>query len=128
MRRRMLKSKLQDVRVTSAELHYAGSLAMDTNLLEAGDILPGESVHIYNVTNGNRLETYAIPARKGSGTIGVKGAAAHLIHPGDKILVLTYAEYDPEELADYSNKVVYVDENNQVTHIDIRRPDDPPTE
>lgn len=120
MRRRMLKSKLQEVQVTGSELNYAGSLAMDEGLLEAGDILPGESVHVYNVTNGNRLETYAITAPRGSGTVSVKGAAAHLIHPDDVILVLTYAEYDAAELADYHNKVVYVDEKNQVTRVEKR--------
>ncbi len=120
MRRRMLKSKLQEVRVTGSELHYAGSLAVDEGLLEAGDILPGESVHIYNVTNGNRLETYAIAAPRGSGTISVKGAAAHLIHPDDVILVLTYAEYDEGELGDYHNKVVYVDDKNQMTRVEKR--------
>lgn len=116
----MLKSKLQEVQVTGSELNYAGSLAMDEGLLEAGDILPGESVHVYNVTNGNRLETYAITAPRGSGTVSVKGAAAHLIHPDDVILVLTYAEYDAAELADYHNKVVYVDEKNQVTRVEKR--------
>ena len=121
MRRRMLKSKIQEVCITSAELHYAGSLAMDTELLEAADILPGESVHIYNMTNGNRLETYAIAAPRGSGTVSVKGAAAHRIHPDDKILVVSYAEYDEAELIDYANKVVYADEQNHVTRVEERR-------
>ncbi len=127
MLRRMLKSKIQDIRVTGTELHYTGSLAMDQNMLEAADILAGESVHVYNLTNGNRLETYAIAAPRGSGTVSVKGAAAHLLHNDDRILVVSFADYSEDELADYHNKVVYVDENNQVTHVDKRRTDDEPT-
>ncbi|MEW6235250.1 MAG: aspartate 1-decarboxylase [Candidatus Omnitrophota bacterium] len=124
MQRKMLKSKIQEVRVTSKEIHYAGSLGVDTNLLEAADIVCGEQIHVFNVTNGARLITYAIPAPKGSGIISVKGAAARLIEKGDVLLVLSFAMMDEEELAAYSHRIVFVDENNHLVRVENRTADD----
>lgn len=124
MQRKMLKSKIQDATVTGKEIHYAGSLAIDTDLLEAADILTGEQIHVYNVTNGVRLVTYAIPARKGSGTVSVKGAAARLIEKGDTILIVSYANMDEEELQAYSHRVVYVDNHNHLMRVEDRTGED----
>ncbi len=124
MQRMMLKSKIQEATVTDKEMHYAGSLAMDTDLLEAADIMTGEQVHIFNVTNGQRLITYAIPARKGSGIISVKGAAARLIEKGDKILILSFAQIDEEELSTYSHRIVYVDNKNHLVRVEDRTEED----
>lgn len=124
MQRIMLKSKIQEVRVTSKEIHYAGSLAIDVDLLEAADIMFGEQIHVYNVTNGARLVTYAIPAPKGSGTIGVKGAAGRLIEKGDVILICSFTNMDDEELEAYSHRIVYVDETNHLVRVEDRTAED----
>ena len=120
MQRFMLKSKLQEVRVTHKEIDYAGSLAIDIDLMEAGDIVFGEQIHVYNVTNGERLITYAIPAPKGSGMISVKGAAARRMEEGDMLLVVSYCTIDEEERAAYSHRIVYVDERNHLLRVEDR--------
>lgn len=124
MQRYMLKSKIQEARVTSKEVHYAGSLAIDENLLEAADIVCGEQIHVLNITNGERLVTYAIPAPRGSGTISVKGAAARLIEQGDQILIVSYCQIDEEELESYSHRVIFVDEQNHLLRVEDRTRED----
>ena len=94
--RTMLKSKIHRATVTQADLHYVGSVTVDQDLLDAADLLPGEQVAIVDVTNGARLETYVIPGARGSGVIGINGAAAHLVHPGDLVILISYAQMDDE--------------------------------
>lgn len=113
MERIMLKSKIHRATVTGADLHYEGSLAIDTDLLKLADILPGEQVHVYNANNGHRLITYAIPARAGSGTIMLNGAAARLGAVGDHVIIVTYAHLDDAECAKVKPRVVFVDARNR---------------
>jgi len=108
----MLKSKIHRVVVTHAELDYEGSCAIDQGLMDAADIIPFEQLHIYNVSNGERFTTYAIAAERGSGTIGVNGAAAHKAQAGDLLIICTYAQYQREQAQHYQPKLVYVDANN----------------
>lgn len=113
MRRRMLKSKIHRAVVTDANLHYVGSITIDPDLLEAADILEHEQVAVVDIDNGARLETYAIAGRRGSGDLCLNGAAARLVQPGDRVIVISYADYDREELADYEPIVVHVDSRNR---------------
>ncbi len=124
MMRHMLKSKIQEAKVTSKEIYYAGSLAIDTDLMEAADISYGEEIHVYNMNNGARLTTYAIPAKKGSGTISVKGAAGRLMEKGDVILILSFAMMTEEEVEAYSHRIVYVDEKNHLVRVENRTEED----
>jgi aspartate 1-decarboxylase len=112
----MLKSKIHRVTVTHAELDYEGSCAIDQQLMEQANILPFEQLHIYNVANGERFTTYAITAPRGSGTIGVNGAAAHKAAPGDLLIICTYATMDAHEAAHFNPVLVYVDADNAITH------------
>ena len=114
MLRTMFKSKIHRATVTQADLHYVGSVTVDLDLLEAADILPGELVSIVDITNGSRLETYTIPGERGSGVIGINGAAAHLINPGDLVILITYAQMDDAEARSFEPTVVHVDENNRI--------------
>jgi aspartate 1-decarboxylase len=114
MRRHMLKSKIHRARVTQADVNYEGSLTLDSSLLEAADILPHEQVHVWNVTRGTRLTTYAIAGEPGSGVACVNGAAAHLAQPGDVIIVATFADFDDAEARAHRPRVVFVDERNRV--------------
>ena len=116
MKLTMLKSKLHRATVTHAELDYEGSCAIDQNLLDAANILPFEQLHIYNVANGERFTTYAIKAPRGSGTIGVNGAAAHKASPGDLLIICTYAELEAKEAEHFNPALVYVDGDNVITH------------
>ena len=116
MKLTMLKSKLHRATVTHAELDYEGSCAIDQNLLDAANILPFEQLHIYNVANGERFTTYAITAPRGSGTIGVNGAAAHKASPGDLLIICTYAELEAKEAEHFNPTLVYVDSDNAITH------------
>lgn len=111
MRRRMLKSKVHRAVVSDANLHYVGSITIDRTLLDAADILDWEQVQIVDIDNGARFETYAIPG--GEGDMCINGAAARLVQPGDRIIVLSYAEYDDEELEQYEPRVVHVDTANR---------------
>ncbi|MGE0639479.1 MAG: aspartate 1-decarboxylase [Thermoanaerobaculia bacterium] len=113
MRRTMMKSKIHRATVTDANLHYQGSVTIDPLLLEAADILVNERVEIYNVTNGNRLATYAIPGAPGRGEICLNGAAAHLASKGDLVILVTYADYDEAELRAHRPRVVFVDAENR---------------
>ena len=112
MRRRMMKSKIHRATVTSANLHYIGSVSIDTELLALADILPYEQVTVLDIDNGARFETYAIEG--GEGEICLNGAAARLVTPGDRVILLTYADYSAEELEHYSPRVVHVDRSNRV--------------
>ena len=116
MLRTMLKSKVHRATVTRADLHYVGSLTVDRDLMDAADLLPGEQVHVVDVTNGARLETYVIEGERGSGVIGVNGAAAHLVHPGDLVIVISYAMVDDVDAKAIVPRVVFVDESNSILH------------
>ena len=115
--RTMLKSKIHRATVTQADLHYVGSVTIDADLMSAADLLPGEQVAIVDVTNGARLETYAIPGPAGSGVIGINGAAAHLVHPGDLVILISYAQMDDETARRYVPSVVHVDADNRVIEL-----------
>lgn len=112
MQRTLLKSKIHRATVTDANLHYEGSVTIDRRLMELADIVPFEQVHIYNVTNGNRLVTYAITGEPGSGTICINGAAAHLVSPGHLIIICAYGAVDSEKLCSFQPCVIHVDEAN----------------
>jgi len=112
----MLKSKLHRATVTHANLEYEGSCAIDRNLLDAANITPFEQLHIYNVTNGERFTTYAIEAPRGSGMIGMNGAAAHKASAGDLVILCTYADMSEAEAACFQPKLVYLDTDNCITH------------
>lgn len=113
MRRRMLKSKIHRAVVTDANLHYVGSVTIDPELLEAADILEHEQVAIVDIDNGARFETYTIAGVRGSGDLCLNGAAARLVQPGDKVIVISYADYDDAELEGYEPRVVHVDTGNR---------------
>ncbi|GAA5147748.1 hypothetical protein GCM10025768_08420 [Microbacterium pseudoresistens] len=118
MRRTMLKSKIHRATITGSDLNYVGSITIDPDLLEAADILPHEQVHVVDVDNGSRFETYTIAGERGSGVIQVNGAAARLVHSGDTIIVISYAEYDREDLESYEPTVVHVDRRNDIIRVD----------
>ena len=119
VQRVMLKSKIHRATVTDSDLHYVGSITIDPDLLEAADILEHEQVHVVDVDNGARFETYTIPGRRGSGEICVNGAAARLVHHGDTIIVISYASYDEADLERYEPKVVHVEaKTNRIITID----------
>ena len=118
MQRVMLKSKVHRATVTDCDLHYAGSLTVDPQLLEAADIREHEQVHVVDIDNGARFETYTIAGQRGSGAMKVNGAAARLVHRGDTIILISYAHYDESELDDYEPRVVHVTHENQIVRID----------
>jgi len=117
MNRTMFKSKIHRATVTHADLHYVGSVTVDLDLLEAADILPGELVSIVDVTNGARLETYTIAGERGSGVIGINGAAAHLMHENDIVILITYAQMTTQEARAYEPRVVHVDRDNRIIQL-----------
>jgi aspartate 1-decarboxylase len=117
MNRTIFKSKIHRATVTHADLHYVGSVTVDLDLLEAADILPGELVSIVDITNGARLETYTIAGERGSGVIGINGAAAHLMHENDLVILITYAQMTSEEAKAYEPRVVHVDGNNRIIQL-----------
>jgi aspartate 1-decarboxylase len=118
MQRVMLKSKIHRATVTDCDLHYVGSITVDPELLEAGDILVNEQVHVVDVDNGQRFVTYAIPGERGSGDMKVNGAAARLVARGDTIIVFSYASYDREDLEVYEPRVVHVNAHNEIINVD----------
>ncbi|QAY60055.1 aspartate 1-decarboxylase [Microbacterium protaetiae] len=118
MRRTMLKSKIHRARVTGSDLHYVGSITVDPELLEAADIRENEQVHVVDIDNGARLVTYTIPGVRGSGEVQLNGAAARLVHTGDTVIVISYAELDDAVLDAYAPVVVHVDEANRVLAVD----------
>ncbi|MFI9406011.1 aspartate 1-decarboxylase [Nocardia sp. NPDC052316] len=113
MLRTMMTSKIHRATVTHADLHYVGSVTVDQDLLDAADLLEGEQVCIVDIDNGARLETYVIAGERGSGVIGINGAAAHLVHPGDLVILIAYGQLNEQEIAEYAPKVVFVDERNR---------------
>ena len=115
--RTMLKSKIHRATVTQANLHYVGSVTVDQELMNAADLLPGEQVAIVDVTNGARLETYVIPGERGTGVLGINGAAAHLVHPGDLVILISYAQMDDATARTYRPRVVHVDARNRVIEL-----------
>lgn len=117
MFRTMCKSKIHRATVTDANLNYVGSITIDKELMEKADILPYEKVQVVNNNNGARLETYVIAGERGRGDVCLNGAAARLVQPGDKIIILSYAQYSSEELQDFMPKVVFVDEENRVIQV-----------
>ncbi|MFY9264487.1 MAG: aspartate 1-decarboxylase [Solirubrobacterales bacterium] len=118
MQRQMLKSKIHRATITDCDLHYVGSITIDANLLEQANILEHELVHVLDIDNGARFETYTIAGARGSGMMQVNGAAARLVAKGDKIIVVTYATYDESELEDHSPLVVHVDDDNNAVCVD----------
>ena len=118
MRRKMLKSKIHRATVTGSDLHYVGSITVDAELLDAADILEHELVHVLDVDNGARFETYTIAGQRGSGEIKINGAAARLVHTGDTVIVVSYADYEREELETYEPVVVHVDQDNRIVTVD----------
>ena len=114
MLRTMLKSKIHRATVTDADLEYEGSITIDQNLIDAANLLHHEKVDIYNITNGNRLATYVLPGERGSGAIGINGAAAHLVKPGDKVIIASYVQMDDTEAHSYEPRVCFVDAQNRL--------------
>jgi aspartate 1-decarboxylase len=114
----MLKSKIHRGTITASDLHYVGSITIDQDLLDAADIREHEQVQVVDVDNGARFETYTISGVRGSGEICVNGAAARLVHDGDTIIVISYADYDAEELAAYEPRVVHVNGKNEIVVTD----------
>jgi len=113
MLRTMLKSKIHRATVTQADLHYVGSVTIDADLMDAADLLEGEQVTIVDIANGARLVTYAITGERGSGVIGINGAAAHLVHPGDLVILIAYATIEDAEARSYQPRIVFVDADNR---------------
>jgi len=114
MLRTMMHGKIHRATVSHADLHYVGSITIDSLLLDASGILPGEKVAVVDIDNGARLETYVIAGEPGSGVIGINGAAAHLVHTGDKVIIMAYAMLDDAELLTYEPRVVHVDGDNRI--------------
>ncbi|WP_406362243.1 aspartate 1-decarboxylase [Streptomyces sp. NBC_00715] len=117
MIRTIFKSKIHRATVTQADLHYVGSVTIDADLLDAADLLPGELVHIVDITNGARLETYVIEGERGSGVIGINGAAAHLVQPDDLVIIISYAQVDDAEARALRPRVVHVDRDNRIVSL-----------
>ena len=113
MRRTLCKSKIHRATLTGADLHYEGSCTVDRDLMDSADLLPFEKVQVVNVNTGARLETYIIEGERGSGTVQLNGAAARLGMPGDLVIVISYADYEPHELQDFAPQVVFVDAHNR---------------
>ncbi len=121
MMRIMMKSKIHRATVTQADLHYVGSVTLDAALMEAADLLEGEQVAIVDITNGARIETYVIPGERGSGVIGINGAAARLVHEGDLVIIISYGMFGDAEARALKPAVVHVDEQNRI----VKLGDDP---
>ena len=119
MQRVMLKSKIHRATLTGSDLHYVGSITIDPDLLTAADILEHEQVHVLDIDNGARFETYTIAGERGSGVMQVNGAAARLVHSGDTIIVVSYASYEESEMERYQPRVVHVEANtNRIITVD----------
>jgi aspartate 1-decarboxylase len=115
MKRTFLYAKLHQARVTHADPDYEGSFAIDAEILEASAILQNEQIHVYNIDNANRFVTYAIRAPRGSKLMGANGACAHLVSPGDRVIICSYAEMEELEWKNHTPKVLFLDENNNFT-------------
>ncbi len=114
----LLKAKIHRATVTEADLHYVGSITIDCDLMDAVGIIDNEQVDVYDITNGNRLTTYAIPGERGSGTICINGAAAHLVREGDLVIIACYALFNEEEAARHVPRIAHVDSRNQIISLD----------
>jgi aspartate 1-decarboxylase len=121
MERMMLKGKIHRATVTDANLDYEGSITVDQKLMEAADIIQFEQVHIYNVSNGNRFETYCIEGPPGSGTICLNGAAARMVSRGDLVIIAAYGLMNAEEIKNHKPKLVYVDAQNRIVKVANKR-------
>jgi aspartate 1-decarboxylase len=117
MRRTMCKSKIHRATVVDANLEYEGSITLDPVLMEAADLLPYERVQVVNINNGARFDTYTIVGQKGSGDVTLNGAAARLVQPGDKVIIISYADFDAAELRGFQPKLVFVDSSNRIVRI-----------
>ncbi|NEA54750.1 aspartate 1-decarboxylase [Streptomyces sp. SID13666] len=117
MQRTLLGGKIHRATVTQADLHYVGSITIDKNLLEAADLLEGEQVHVVDITNGARLTTYAIEGPAGSGVIGINGAAAHLVQPGDLVIIMSFQQVEESEARRHRSHVVHVDQDNRIVDL-----------
>ena len=113
MRRRMMKSKVHRATVTDVDLHYVGSITVDRDLMDLADLMEYEQVAVVDIDNGARLETYVIEGERGSGAVCLNGAAARLVSPGDRVIIISYADFEPSELEGYAPRVVHVDGSNQ---------------
>lgn len=120
MLRTMCKSKIHRATVTGADLNYVGSITIDPVLMDAADLLEYEQVQVVNLNNGERFETYVIPGTPGAGEICLNGAAARLVQPGDRVIVISYAQYDAAEMSAYQPVFVFVDEDNRVAGSALR--------
>jgi aspartate 1-decarboxylase len=114
MKRTMFNGKIHRARVTHADLNYEGSVTIDSTLMEGANILPNEAVHIWNITRGSRLQTYALPGEAGSGLVCVNGAAAHLNQPGDLVIIASFVELDEQEARRHRPHIVRVDDHNRM--------------
>jgi len=121
MLRTMCKSKIHRATVTDANLNYVGSITIDAELMKKADIMEYEKVHVLNINNGKRIETYTILGSSSSGTICLNGAAAHFFKKGDKVIIISYASYNEEELKNFKPKIVMVDERNATTETQRHR-------
>ena len=126
---KVLKGKIHRATVTHADLHYEGSITIPPDLLEASGIVEYEAVNVWNVTRGTRLETYAITGSRKDRSICMNGAAAHLVEPGDLVIIASFTYLPPDELSTYKPKLVFVDENNEIKELrdEVPGPDEPPT-
>jgi aspartate 1-decarboxylase len=115
--RNMLACKIHRATVTEVNIDYEGSITIDSDLMEAADILPFEAVHVLDIQNGNRFQTYAIEGKRGSGVVGINGAAARLVQKGDTVIILAYRGVAEEETAEYRPRLVYVDEKNAIKSV-----------
>jgi aspartate 1-decarboxylase len=120
MYRTMCKSKIHRATVTGADLNYVGSITIDPVLMEAADLLEYEQVAVVNVNNGSRFETYVIPGEPGQGEICLNGAAARLAHPGDKVIIISYGQYNEQEMETYRPVFIFVDEHNRINRDGVR--------
>lgn len=120
MQRHLMKSKIHRATITSADLHYEGSLTLDQDLLDAADLVHHEDVQVVNVNNGQRFNTYVIPGPRGSGVVQLNGAAARLGMPGDLVIIIANGVYDEEETARHAPRVVFVDGENRIVRPSLR--------
>ena len=118
MRRRMMKSKIHRATVSDADLHYVGSITLDTELMALADIREHEQVHVLDIDNGSRFETYVIEGTEGAREVCVNGAAARLVQPGDRVIVVSYGVYSEQEVQFHEPRVVHVDEDNRILRVD----------
>jgi aspartate 1-decarboxylase len=118
MQRQMLKSKIHRATITDCDLHYAGSITLDPELMQAADLLANEHVHVLDIDNGERFETYVIEGTPGSAEVQINGAAARLVHTGDRVIIVSYGLYDEDEIDRHEPRVVHVDADNQIIRVD----------